>query len=51
MKRRRSLNAALCLPGILLVCCLGLAAAWLKLDRLNRWCERQLSDTDGQPER
>jgi hypothetical protein len=50
MKRRRSFAGFLWLPGILLLCGLGLAACWLRLDRLERWCARQLTDTDGQPE-
>lgn len=31
------------LPGVLLVCVIGLAAALLRLDRLDAWCQERLS--------
>ena len=32
------------------LCLIGIAASWLGLRRLDAWCARQLTDTDGQPE-
>ena len=46
----KTLIALLLLPGILLVCVIGCAAALCRLKRLDAWCERQLTDTDGQAE-
>ena len=38
--------ALLLLPGILLICVIGGAAALCRFKRLDVWCERQLTDTD-----
>jgi hypothetical protein len=46
----KTLLAISCVAGLLLTCCVGCAAALLGLRRLDRWCQRQLTDTDGQPE-
>jgi hypothetical protein len=46
----KTLIPLLLLPGILLVCVIGCAAALLRLKRVEDWCARQLTDTDGQPE-
>lgn len=35
---------------IILICFVGACAALLGLRRLDAWCARQLTDTDGQPE-
>ena len=40
--------AIFALPGILLLCLTGLAAACLGWRSLDRWCARQLTDADGQ---
>jgi hypothetical protein len=42
----KTLLALLLLPGILLICLVGAAAALSGFDRVDRWCQRQL--TDGQ---
>ena len=44
----KTLIAIIMLPGIFLVCLVGCAAALSGFDRVDRWCERQL--TDGQAE-
>ena len=41
----KTLFALLMLPGILLICMIGCAAALCRLKRLDAWCERQLTDT------
>ncbi|MCX6896290.1 MAG: hypothetical protein NTZ16_12495 [Verrucomicrobia bacterium] len=45
-------TAYLCfvVPVLLGICLLGLCSYWLGLTRLEAWCARQLTDTDGQPE-
>jgi len=40
--------ALITLPGIFLICVIGCAAALAGFDRVDRWCQRQL--TDGQAE-
>ena len=42
----KTLIALLLLPGILLVCVVGCAAALCRMKRLDDWCARQLTDTD-----
>jgi hypothetical protein len=46
----KTLAAIITLPGILLICCVGAFAALCGLRRLDNWCARQLTDTDGQAE-
>ena len=46
----KTLAAIITIPGILLICCVGAFAALCGLRRLDNWCARQLTDTDGQPE-
>ena len=46
----KTLLALLLLPGILLVCVIGCAAALCRLKRVDDWCAEQLTDTDGQGE-
>jgi hypothetical protein len=46
----KTIIGLLMLPGILLICVIGAAAALCRCRRLDDWCERQLTDTDGQPE-
>jgi len=46
----KTLAAIVTLPGILLICFVGAFAALIGLRSLDRWCARQLTDTDGQEE-
>jgi hypothetical protein len=46
----KTLAAMFILPGILLICFVGACAALCGLRRLDNWCARQLTDTDGQAE-
>ena len=46
----KTLAAMFILPGILLLCVVGAGAALLGWRSLDRWCARQLTDTDGQAE-
>lgn len=46
----RTWCAVLTLPGILLLCLVGVFAALARMRSLDRWCARQLTDTDGQTE-
>ena len=39
MKRITNL---ICLPGILLVCCVGILAALCGWERLDKWCQSKL---------
>ena len=38
------------LVPVLLLCVVGLCAAFIGWRSLDAWCQRQLTDTDGQPE-
>jgi len=46
----KKFSALFLLPGILLVCVTGLAASLVGWRSLDRWCARQLTDADGQPD-
>ncbi len=46
----KTIAAFITLPGILLICLVGAFAALCGLRRLDNWCARQLTDTDGQAE-
>lgn len=47
---KEKLYLLLCLPGIIAVCAVGGLADLFGAEKLARWCERELMDTDGQPE-
>jgi hypothetical protein len=42
----KTIVALLMLPGILLICVIGCAAALCRFKRLDTWCKHQLTDTD-----
>jgi hypothetical protein len=46
LHKMKMLIALLLLPGILLVCVVGCAAALCRYRRLDDWCARQLTDAD-----
>lgn len=47
----KTLCALLVLPGIILLCITGAVAGLIGATRLDAWCARQITDTDGQPEK
>jgi len=46
----KTIYAIFAVAGILLTCAVGIAAALCGFTRLDAWCARQLTDSDGQPE-
>jgi len=46
----KTLLAILIVFGLFLVCVIGAAAQLCRVKRLDDWCTRQLTDTDGQAE-
>ena len=46
----KTIIALITLPGLLMLCVVGCAAALAGWDRVDRWCQQQLTDTDGQGE-
>lgn len=46
----RTFASLLIFPGVLLLCMVGTFAALTGWRTLDKWCERQLLDTDGQTE-
>ena len=46
----RTIACCFDLAALLLICVIGVGASLLGLHRLDAWCARQLTDTDGQPE-
>lgn len=51
LAQRAGLMTLLMVLGVVLLCLVGAFAAIVGWQRLDRWCQRQLSDTDGQEER
>lgn len=41
----KKLTAIFILPGILLICLIGAFANYVGWERVDRWCERQLTDS------
>jgi hypothetical protein len=46
----KTLVTIFALVGIISTCLVGACAAICGFKRIDRWCEKQLTDTDGQPE-